>query len=212
MVGPRAPYRTIGAALARAPAGARVVVSPGTYRESVVLERPVELVAARPDDPVILESTGAPCLTMRASEARVRGITLRPAEENPTAYAVIIPQGRLRLEACEIAAGEEGCVRVSGAAASPALKECRLRGGDEQALLIEERAHVLLEGCTLSEAELGLRVGGQSEVTLRAAATWMRTTAEASCLPTRAGATWKSATCARTAAPAWRSATAPARC
>jgi len=160
-------FRTLAEALKKAPAGARIQVSPGTYAESLTLERPVELVSARPVEPVVLESAGLSCVTMRTSQALLRGFTLRQSGEKPATYTVAIPQGQLRLEACDLSGGAAGCIQVTGPQAISLLKGCTLRGGDEQGLLVENHARVTLEDCTVSNAGLGLRVRGESEATLR---------------------------------------------
>lgn len=61
-VGPGQPYTTITAALAEAPAGARIHIAPGTYREVLRLQTPgVRLLGdgARPQDVVIEASRSA---------------------------------------------------------------------------------------------------------------------------------------------------------
>ncbi len=72
-----ADFASIGAALRAAPLDARIEVQPGHYAESLLIERPVELIAAGPADQVIIEAINAPCIVMRAETALVRGFTLR---------------------------------------------------------------------------------------------------------------------------------------
>ncbi|HVB46091.1 MAG TPA: hypothetical protein VNF47_25755 [Streptosporangiaceae bacterium] len=76
LLGP-ADHRTIKAAVAAAEPGTRIMVRPGIYREPLVLDRPVELLADGPVDDVVVEATDGSCLLMQADYAVVRGFTLR---------------------------------------------------------------------------------------------------------------------------------------
>jgi hypothetical protein len=69
-------YTTISRAIRHAQPGTRIEVQPGRYTECVVIDKPLEIVAAGPAGHVIVETIDAPCLIMRADSALVRGFTL----------------------------------------------------------------------------------------------------------------------------------------
>ncbi len=145
-----AQFRTLGDALKKAPAGARIVVRGGLYRESLVLARPVEILPAGATEEIIVESAGRPCLTMQTDQARVRGLTLRlKAGDETTEYAVEIPKGRLIMEACEVASGLKAAVHVHGQGADPFLRKCRIRQSGQDGVLVTDGARVTLDECEI---------------------------------------------------------------
>lgn len=75
-VGPTGSVRTLRAALAQAPAGARIVVQAGLYREgALVVDRPVTLVGE--GNPVLDGQGDHQILTITADSVTVRGFTFR---------------------------------------------------------------------------------------------------------------------------------------
>jgi hypothetical protein len=113
-------FKTIGEAIRKAKPGTEIMVGSGVYRESVILDKPVHIRPLTPDHRVVIENTGAPCLSARAKEASIHDITIRLTGP-PAGYAstaVDVTSGRLRMEKCEVVAGKEACVSVRGAGAS----------------------------------------------------------------------------------------------
>jgi F-box protein 11 len=160
-------YRTIGEALLKAPAGARVLVRTGTYRESLILRKPVEIMPASADDLVTVEGGDQPAIKMQGERATVRRLTLRMGPGVNASYAVDIPLGQLVLEDCSVSSGAKACVGVYGDRANPVLRNCRLQG-ERQGLQAFEGARALLEGCVLSKnGGLGAWISGARNVTLR---------------------------------------------
>jgi len=144
------PFRTIGAALLKAPAGARILVKAGTYRESLVLTKPVEIASARPEDVVIVEGGARPGVVMKTGSATLRHLTLRQTPgTGQAAYAVDVPQGALTLEDCTVDSGALACVGVHGEGARSSLRKCRLQGS-MHGLFVDQKAQATLDDCTLS--------------------------------------------------------------
>src|SRR5207248_5815011 len=69
-------YTTMSRAIRDAQPGTRIEVQPGRYTECVVIDKPLEIVAAGPAAHVIVETINASCLVMRADTALVQGLTL----------------------------------------------------------------------------------------------------------------------------------------
>jgi nitrous oxidase accessory protein len=76
VVSPAGPVRTIAAGLALAPAGGRLVVRAGVYREPTIqVTRPVEIIG---DSGAILDGDGArQLMTITADDVTVRGLVFR---------------------------------------------------------------------------------------------------------------------------------------
>ena len=121
-------YRTIGAAVQAARDGGTVTVAAGVYRESVVFDKSVTVLAEGDRGSVELIAGTGPAVLVRAGTATVRGITVRGADLDGVAVAV--QGGRLVLESVEIAGGG---VDVGGGAEAR-LTDCRVHGSESDAV------------------------------------------------------------------------------
>ena len=167
-VGEGARFKTLGEALLAAPGGARLLVRSGTYRESLTLARPVEILPAALEDVVTIESNAQSCVSMKTARATLRRLTLRiGAGAGQAAYAVEIPQGQLLLDDCSISSGARACVGVTAENAHPTLRQCRLTGS-KSGISVSGRGQATLEGCSLSgNGDTGAAISGGGKATLR---------------------------------------------
>jgi predicted Zn finger-like uncharacterized protein len=161
-------YSTLAEALERAPSGAKILVRPGKYSESLVLRKPLEIIGDGPRANIVIEPAGASCLMMLTDRALVRGLTLRGDGGNKCA-TVNIPQGELVLEDCDITAASSSCVVVHGAAANPVLRRCTIHGSkDSWGVLFSDNARGTLEDCVISgNKEGGVNIGDKADPVLR---------------------------------------------
>jgi nitrous oxidase accessory protein len=75
VVSPTGPYRSVGEAVRAAPAGSRIVVKPGTYREpAIVIDRSLELVGE--GRPVLEGRDASTLIRVVADDVAVRGLIL----------------------------------------------------------------------------------------------------------------------------------------
>jgi hypothetical protein len=102
-------FRSLAAAIRSQPA-VWVLVRPGTYRESLVLDRPVVLIGDGPRESIVVEGGGAPAITMSSEFASVDGLTVRMAAGSSGPLAVDVPRGRLTLRRCDVGAGSKSGV------------------------------------------------------------------------------------------------------
>jgi F-box protein 11 len=146
-------FRTLGEALRAARTGARILVRPGTYKESLVLDRKVELVGDGPSSEIIIESTDSNCLRLTADMARVRGLTLRGSAGRTSRerYAVFAAQGQLVLDDCSITSDSLACVAAGGSGSAAVLRRCVIKGGRSAGVLVYDRAEASLEDCEIAE-------------------------------------------------------------
>ena len=68
-----ASYRSIEEAVRESEPGTRIVVRPGVYHESLVLDRRVQIVGEGPVEEIIVHAVKGPCVLMQTAEAAVRG-------------------------------------------------------------------------------------------------------------------------------------------
>jgi parallel beta-helix repeat protein len=147
-----AEYRTISDALAQAPTGARIVIQPGVYRESVVLQKKVEIVGSGSASEVVIESPDGNALMMRSDMVRVRNLTLRSAagQNMRQRYAVNAAQGQLILEECVLFSDSLAAAAVTGMGTTLELRHCKVQGGPSAGVLALEKGEAVLSDCDVT--------------------------------------------------------------
>ena len=138
-------HRSIAAALRAASPGAVIVVAPGEYAESLVLDRDVTIMTDA-DAGVVLTSPDGPTLHVRAGEATVRGLIVRGAAGRP---AVLVDGGSLSLVECDVSGAP---VTVTGWAALT-VSGGQLHHGPGPMVQAAADAQVRLHGCTVSDVD-----------------------------------------------------------
>jgi parallel beta-helix repeat protein len=134
---------TISDALARARDDAIIRIGPGTYEESLRIERPASLIAAEGASPVVAPASG-PCALVTSRTASIAGLDLRGAP---------------------LVEGEAAspCVVVAGSALT--LEGNRIAGGAGPGILIRDGADPVVRGNRLEGAGLVVSAGGRGTIT-----------------------------------------------
>lgn len=131
----RGDFASVGAAIKAARPGDRILVRPGLYQESVVIDKPLELIGDGPLEDIEIRARDAPALVFRASIGRVTNLTLRQAGGEDSWAGADIQQGRLDLEGCDISSRAGACV-VIRKGADPRLRRNKIRNGPESGVLV----------------------------------------------------------------------------
>jgi parallel beta-helix repeat protein len=125
--------RTIGEGIGQAREGGTILVRPGTYAESVVLDKRLIVRADTGDDqPVIAPSRGS-CLTVTAAGATIAGFTFRGS----------IP--------ADAAAPADACIVLT--TAGVILEQNRIEGGTGAAVLIRDGGDPLVQANLIGPAK-----------------------------------------------------------
>ena len=134
----------------------RIVVRPGLYRESLVIERPVELVADGPLGSVVVESDSGSCLLAYPQNAIVSGFVFRctAGARRVECYGIEI-QTRVFLNDCDISCDSLACLALYGPNADPIVRRCRIHHGAQAGVLIYQGGRGTFEECEFSENGLG---------------------------------------------------------
>jgi len=163
VVSPGSKCSTINTALQQAKAGDRIVVKTGLYRENLVINKTIELIAE--GSPVIESSGDSHCILMQADSAVVRGFTLQGrAKVEDKKVTVYVPQGQLVLEHCDITSDSLSCVEAKGKSSHVILRECKIHDSKDGAgVFIYEQATGQLEDCDIfgnAFAGVEIKTGG----------------------------------------------------
>ena len=162
--------KTINAALRKARAGTRITVRPGRYKETLRIDKAVEIVGDGPRKQIIVGCLDDDCIALEAPKATVRGLTLRarPGKKGIGGAVVRVSQGSLLLEDCDIKSYAQAGVIVEGAAASPTIRRCRIHDCAGPGLAIRKSAQATVEQCDFSSNHgPGLFVGGGANPVVR---------------------------------------------
>lgn len=138
----------------------RIQVEPGIYRETLIIDKPVEITGAGAVDQIIVESETGPCISMQTERATLNGLTLRRAESSrkreksesrshDAHCAVSISQGKLTMVECRVTSQDGPCILISGAQTDPLIRKCRIHNGKETGVAITEGAAGTLEHCKI---------------------------------------------------------------
>lgn len=167
--GTRATCLSLRVALRQAPAGARITILPGVYRESLVIDREVTLVGEGPASEIVLETRGGTCLAIQASKVAIHGLTIRnvPGDGNDPGPMIRVQSGKTTLEDCVLETAGAAAVRVEHPGTQLQLKRCHLQGNpvvglDARPGVSVSGSHSMLQG----HARTGVLVGKGASVNL----------------------------------------------
>ncbi|HEX8288125.1 MAG TPA: right-handed parallel beta-helix repeat-containing protein [Pyrinomonadaceae bacterium] len=142
-------FSTIGEAVKNSPAGARLIIRPGIYNESVIIDKDLEISGEGRAEDVIIVGTQSSCIQVLTEKAILRGLTIqgRGAKLGRSFFAVDIPKGELLLENCDVSSDSLSCVAIHGAYANPFLKNCRIHDGADSGIYFFDNARGRVENC-----------------------------------------------------------------
>jgi F-box protein 11 len=158
----RGDFTTVSAAIKAAKAGDRIVVRPGLYEESLVVDKPLEVLGDGPVNDIEIRARGANALLFRASIGRVANLTLRQAGGEGSWFGVDITQGRLDLEGCDISSQSLSCVAIRNGA-DPRLRRNQIHDGKQAGVYVCDNGLGTLEDNDITANTLygvAIRTGG----------------------------------------------------
>ena len=144
-------FAQIGEALRNVAPNTRLIIRPGLYNESIVIDKNVEIVGDGEPEEIKIFATNSSCLQMQSEKAIVRGLTLRGsgARTGRAFFAVDIPRGELFLEDCDIKSDSLSCLAIHGSYANPLIKRCRIHDGADSGVYFFDNARGQIEDCDI---------------------------------------------------------------
>jgi parallel beta-helix repeat protein len=162
----RGDHATITAALQAARPGDRIMVRPGLYRESLVIDKPIEIIGEGELGDVIIEGVEGNAIRFQTSIGRVANLTLRQTGDGQY-FCIDIAQGRLDLEGCDITSQALACVAIHNGA-DPRLRRNRIHDGKEAGVVVYKNGLGTLEDNEIfANANAGVQIGDGGNPTLR---------------------------------------------
>ncbi len=162
----RGDYASISAAIKRVAAGTRIIVRPGTYRESLVIDKPIEIVGEGSAEDIVLQVGGSDLIQFTAPMGRIANLTLRQTTDGVW-VAVDIASGRLDLEDCDISGRGQVSVAIHDGA-DPRLRRNRIHDGRGAGVYVYQNGAGLLEDNEIFANDLaGVAISGANPTVRR---------------------------------------------
>ena len=139
----RADHVTISEAINEAASGDRILVRPGLYQETLVIDNPLEIIGDGDLDDIVVQAVGANAVLFKTTMGRVANLTLRQ-QNGGEWFCVNAVKGRLFLEDCDITSRSLACVGISGGA-DPRLRRNQIHGGKQSGVLVYDNGLGTLE-------------------------------------------------------------------
>ncbi|MFT6774440.1 MAG: parallel beta-helix repeat protein [Paracoccaceae bacterium] len=160
----RGDFTRVQEAIDAAPAGSRILIRPGTYREALQLLEPLELVGEGDRDRIVIMSSGGPSLVCVASMARVTGVSFRAGRENEM-RGVVIGAGSAEFEDCLFSSDVGVGLFIMGSETGPTIRRCIMSDNGRAGISVSDGAKPLIEDCEiLRNRSFGVSVGDPGTV------------------------------------------------
>ncbi|WUH90758.1 right-handed parallel beta-helix repeat-containing protein [Streptomyces sp. NBC_00433] len=136
-------HRTITAAVRAAQDGAVIHVQPGVYRESLVLDRAVSVVAEKGPGTVRIVAAHGPAVSVNGGAPLLRDVAIEGGSDRGP--AVLIGGGEAVLEQCEVSRGRVEVIRD----ATAELRSCTVQDASGAGFHATGTAGAVLEDCAI---------------------------------------------------------------
>lgn len=128
-------YVTIGDALAAAEPGDRLIIRPGTYHESLVVEKSVEIVGQGDRRDIVIEAVGEPVLRFTKAAGRIAHLTLHQLGDPEARIGVEVVEAQVVLEYCDILSECAVCLDIFSDA-DCVVQHNRIHGSTDTGLVL----------------------------------------------------------------------------
>jgi parallel beta-helix repeat protein len=147
----RGDYYTISEAIIAAKSGTKILVQEGVYRESLIINKPLEIIGDGKISDIVLDCIDSNCILMKTEIAKIQGLTIssRVSLEKNKYFAIKIPQGKLILEDCDITSHSYSSILISGLTATPTIRNCKIHDSKGSGIIISNNACPIIEKCDI---------------------------------------------------------------
>ena len=160
-------YRTIASAILGARPQDTIVLRPGTYKESLSINRDVRIVGEGGQSKVIVEGApGAHVFGFTAGSATLTGMTIRILGSGLSTGAITVRAGTPVIEDCDLTSSAGAAVYILGATANPVIRNCTMRNSRDSGVVYEQGQGTIEQCVIAGNALMGvqIRTGGNPVV------------------------------------------------
>lgn len=144
-------YKKIMEAVEAASEGMKIFVEPGTYREMVILDRNVEIIARKEKGDVLIENEKGPVIHVKANAPLVKGFRIRGLNSQPqSSYALYITGGTPTFDDCQFTSKSGPVIQISGKASVPVLKRIAVTDAPADGIAFDQQAGGSMESIEVS--------------------------------------------------------------
>lgn len=164
----RGDHTTIGAAIAAAAPGSRLLIRPGTYVENLMLDKVLELIGEGGAEATRVECATGHALHVTAPLARLSGLGFHRRVGSGDNTALWLTAGRAEFDDCESSSQSLSAVEVMGADSAPTFRRCTFRDSAQSGAFIHTQARGLFEECRFAgNGYNGVQIKSGADPTLR---------------------------------------------
>ncbi|RMI29109.1 protein kinase domain-containing protein [Nocardia stercoris] len=165
VVDPAGPSATIGAAISSAGDGDIVAICPGTYRESLRIDKPITLVGRGSRDDVVIISADGHTIVCTAA-ARLENLTVIQEGAGSTKAALDIGAGSVEVTGCEFRSSAGPCVAVHDDG-DPVLRRNVIRDGSSSGIAVFDGGRGTFEANRIHGQPTGVLIASGATPVLR---------------------------------------------
>lgn len=144
-------FASIGAAINAAEPGAKILVRPGLYEESLIINKPIEIVGDGDAKDIVVISRDASCVLMQSESAVLQFLTLQCAagKSGKKFFGIDIQSGKLILQNCRVSSDSLSCIAVQGADSNPLIQNCIIHNGTDSGIYFFDSAAGTVQDCEI---------------------------------------------------------------
>jgi F-box protein 11 len=158
-------FARISQAIQGAQAGDRILVKPGLYQESLLIDKTLEIIGDGKEGDVVVQTRASHVIQFQATFGRIANLTVR--QLGGKYYGIDIAQGQLKLEDCEITSQGLSSIAVHHGA-DPWVRRNRIHRSSHDGILIYAEGKGTFEGNQIHENSLsGIRISEKSDPIVR---------------------------------------------
>jgi len=169
-------FRTIASAYTDAKPGERIIVLPGTYKETLMIRRDVWIAGEGDRSKVIVEFAGAlgvDGFAFSGGVSTLTGFTIRgvgPLYPANPAGAISVMGGTPLIEDCDLTSSCGSAVYIFNfwSAANPTFRNCTIRDSPNSGISVNLQGQGTIEKCVISGNSSGLSIMESGSLTVRA--------------------------------------------
>ena len=141
-------FKTINEALQTAADQATIRVMPGTYQESLVLDKNVTIIGIGEVKDIIIIGSDKSAISSTAKQARLQNLTLKQegSGNNP---CIDISSGGIHIEECDISGKQDDCIAIHGAQSVPIVKNNQIHSAKNYGIYVYENGKGTIENSNI---------------------------------------------------------------